>query len=386
LGDPDQAIDVILAVGEYAHTGAGNPGLFHLVQKLAGGSDRITVTDNNDMPLPGIHGHEGIVGLLQMGSQIGHIAHLHLVDGLQDGTERGLTSADIGPDTNIGVFVPDKDPNSETDPTEVDTDNDLIPDGVEDINKNGRVDTWEPDPTQATIDVEPDLDDDGDVDGYDLAAFAVSFDPLTDQEKLAAVAAMLGYTGFPVDSDGDGILDDGDFSGAAGDYPCVDGETQLCDDNCPVEINVNQADADGNGIGDICESLVDDCNDTHITGYSGDPEWENVGDAEDGDWNTASEVNLANKYLYMNHSYDGNGVRYWQFKYSSSGSQHTAFDCYDYSSDVWTHVFIETSGISGNTVTEPIPEGCLSAGQPIQLRVLSATSAEYYEGNITCSE
>ena len=123
-------------------------------------------------------------------------------------------------------------------------------------------------------------------------------------------------------------------------------------------------------------------NSSHITGYWGDPEWVNIGNAEDGDWNTASHTNSANKYLYMNHSYDGNGVRYWQFKYSSSGSQHTNFQCYDYGSDVWTNVWAQIPRISENTVTEPIPGGCLSTGQPIQLRVLSATSAEYYEGYI----
>jgi hypothetical protein len=142
-------------------------------------------------------------------------------DGLQDGTESGITLANIGPDTDTGVFIFDADSASTTDPNNVDSDEDLVPDGVEDINRNGRVDEWEPDPTQKTIDVEPDMDDDGDVDGKDLAAFASFFDPITDQDKLATVAAYLGYTDFPVDLDGDGILDDGDFSGSVGDNPCV---------------------------------------------------------------------------------------------------------------------------------------------------------------------
>jgi hypothetical protein len=305
-------------------------------------------------------------------------------DGLQDGTESGLTLDDIGPDTDPFVFIADKDPITTTDPNDEDSDDDMIPDGVEDINRNGRVDVWEPDPTQATIDVIPDLDDDGDVDGNDLAALASFFDSLTDQDKLAAFSAMLGFNGFPVDGDGDGILDDGDYSGVAGDNPCVGGNTLLCDDNCPDDANTDQADSNSDGLGDLCDGTVNDCTDTHISGYWGDPEWNNKHSAEDGDWNTAAYVNLANKQLYMNHPYSNGGDRYWHFKYSSSNSQHTNFQCYDYDSDLWINVWAQTTAISGNTVTEPIPVGCLSIGQPIQLRVHSASSAEYYEGYVLC--
>ena len=55
------------------------------------------------------------------------------------------------------------------------------------------------------------------------------------------------------DSDDDGILDDGDNSGTAGDNPCSGGAVLNCDDNCPLVSNADQADADGNGIGDACE-------------------------------------------------------------------------------------------------------------------------------------
>ena len=43
-------------------------------------------------------------------------------DGIQDGTEAGLTLAEIVIDTNAGVFIPDSDPTTTTDPTKEDTD------------------------------------------------------------------------------------------------------------------------------------------------------------------------------------------------------------------------------------------------------------------------
>ncbi len=61
-------------------------------------------------------------------------------DGVQDGTEIGLTLGSVGPDTDLTVFVPDQDPASITDPLSVDTDNDGLTDGEEDSNLNGRLD------------------------------------------------------------------------------------------------------------------------------------------------------------------------------------------------------------------------------------------------------
>jgi hypothetical protein len=67
-------------------------------------------------------------------------------DGLQDGTESGLITADVGPDTNLVVFLPDADPASTTNPTLADSDGDSVSDGDEDLNHNGRVDSGESNP------------------------------------------------------------------------------------------------------------------------------------------------------------------------------------------------------------------------------------------------
>jgi len=58
-----------------------------------------------------------------------------------------------------------------------------------------------------------------------------------------------------LDSDGDGIPDDGDNSGIAGDNPCPHGVTVNCDDNCIYDCNVFQLNHDdfADDIGDVCD-------------------------------------------------------------------------------------------------------------------------------------
>ncbi|MHC4444261.1 MAG: thrombospondin type 3 repeat-containing protein [Planctomycetota bacterium] len=56
------------------------------------------------------------------------------------------------------------------------------------------------------------------------------------------------------DDDNDGILDDGDSSGVAGDNLCTGGNFNNCDDNCPLISNAQQEDINNNGIGNACET------------------------------------------------------------------------------------------------------------------------------------
>jgi hypothetical protein len=61
-----------------------------------------------------------------------------------------------------------------------------------------------------------------------------------------------------IDFDGDGVGDDGDESGYAGDKPCYGTEnlnSKLnCDDNCVRVPNSDQKDANNNGYGDLCDN------------------------------------------------------------------------------------------------------------------------------------
>jgi YD repeat-containing protein len=59
-----------------------------------------------------------------------------------------------------------------------------------------------------------------------------------------------------IDTDGDLIPDDGNGSGIVGDYPCTNGNTSTCDDNCKNTPNTDQSDTDGDGIGNVCDPCI----------------------------------------------------------------------------------------------------------------------------------
>jgi hypothetical protein len=74
--------------------------------------------------------------------------------------------------------------------------------------------------------------------------------------RANVAAALTVLIGGP-DTEGDGVPEDGDGSGTAGDAPCPNGETLLCDDNCPFDPNATQLDSDEDGVGDVCDNCPD---------------------------------------------------------------------------------------------------------------------------------
>ena len=66
------------------------------------------------------------------------------------------------------------------------------------------------------------------------------------------------YQGDHFDYDCDSIEDDGDGNGIWWDHPCMNGQTENCDDNCWMDKNSTQADqGDGDGAGDACDNCLD---------------------------------------------------------------------------------------------------------------------------------
>ncbi|MBI4093058.1 MAG: HYR domain-containing protein, partial [Candidatus Kerfeldbacteria bacterium] len=127
-------------------------------------------------------------------------------DGIQDGTELGLTQPQT-PDTDLTKFIPDSDPTTVTSATNADSDEDGVPDGGEDTNGNGAVDSGESSPLQS----------DFDADGF--------------QDSLDNCHAVSNAN--QTDTDRDGLGD-------------------VCD-NCPQVANLDQLDTDGDFRGDACE-------------------------------------------------------------------------------------------------------------------------------------
>ncbi len=123
-------------------------------------SDGVEVVMSNTDPLDDDSDDDGLLdgsedangnGVVDVGDTAAVLADTD-GDGLLDGTERGLAAPE-GEDTAPLVFVPDANPATQTNPTIADTDGGSVADGVEDVNRNGRLDGGETDPNDATDDV-----------------------------------------------------------------------------------------------------------------------------------------------------------------------------------------------------------------------------------------
>ena len=110
-----------------------------------------------------------------------------------DGTESGITLADITTDTDpsVGNFVPDVDPTTTTFVFIPDSDGDGLQDGEEDANQNGAVDSNETDPGNS------DTDNGGVGDGVEQVRGTDPLDPLDDIQIAGSGGCSIAGGGTP---------------------------------------------------------------------------------------------------------------------------------------------------------------------------------------------
>ena len=143
-----------------------------------------------------------------------------LADGLESGRDDGIPDPDgFGPiqGTDPGVFIPDGDPSTTTDPTNPDSDGDGLTDGAEDADRDGAVDPGETDPNLS------DTDSDGAGDAVDTCPTISN--PIQD---LLSDPANCGACGNDC-SDGDVCTGAEGCSGGN----CTAGIPLVCDDGNP---------------------------------------------------------------------------------------------------------------------------------------------------------
>jgi MYXO-CTERM domain-containing protein len=182
-------------------------------------------------------------------------------DGLFDGTEAGKACDAAATDASNGHCIADEDPTTTTSVLDPDTDAGGVRDGSEDVNRNGRVDAGETDPTVgngADDDDVADADDDGLSDGLEEDLGSDPNDADSDKDGLPD-----GLEPNPGDdTDGDGrinVLDpdsdgDGLFDGTEAGRSCaatMTEETCRSDaDQGATTTSVLDPDSDGGGVSD----------------------------------------------------------------------------------------------------------------------------------------
>jgi hypothetical protein len=180
-------------------------------------------------------------------------------DGLTDGAD-----PDCGADSD-GDTIPDSlEEATGTDPMDADTDDDGLSDGSmagsEDLNNNGIVDPGETDPRDW------DTDGDGLSDGLEIGLvtpetadtdtssphWQPDADPSSTTDPLNPDSDDDGVTDGVEDANHNGMVDAGE---ADPSNPDTDRDGVLDDvDNCPDTYNPDQADSDGDRIGDACDA------------------------------------------------------------------------------------------------------------------------------------
>lgn len=167
-------------------------------------------------------------------------------DGLLDGVETGADPVPGGNSDGNGTpyegtnpgFRPDLDPNTRTNPVDPDTDGGGVPDGEEDADHDGEQDPDERDPNDPSDDI-PAQCGDGDLDpgetcddGNHLAGDGCAADCQVEPGWSCQGAPSVCVDGV-ADPDGDGV---------------PNGQ-----DNCDLVPNRDQGDADGDGLGNLCD-------------------------------------------------------------------------------------------------------------------------------------
>lgn len=161
-------------------------------------------------------------------------------DGLFDGTEAGKDCANPATDAAKATCVADADPATTTSPINKDTDGGTVSDGVEDFNKNGRIDAGETNPNDPADDVmAKDTDGDGIPDNVEVAIGTDPNDADSDDDGLIDGQEP----DFDKDSDGDGLINaldpdsdnDGLFDGTEAGKDCTNAATNVAGGNCVAD-------------------------------------------------------------------------------------------------------------------------------------------------------
>jgi fimbrial isopeptide formation D2 family protein/uncharacterized repeat protein (TIGR01451 family) len=209
-------------------------------------------------------------------------------DGLFDGTEVGLGCANPATDTAKGHCIADADLGAtKTFPLNRDSDNGGVSDGVEDANRNGRIDMGETDPRLQSDDTSA-ANTDNDGDGLSNAAeLALGTNP-NDADSDDDGALDGSEPNYADDTDGDGVINaldpdsdnDGLFDGTELGLACANAATNTAAGTCV-------ADADS---GATTTSAVDrDSDDGGVSDGSEDTNKNGLVDGQETDPNVAPD-------------------------------------------------------------------------------------------------